>query len=55
MKKKHWLLQGFSLIALMISLGVFQPNPKCRAKSAKEWVMMAVEEEYYQLDNGVYY
>ena len=52
MKKKPLVITGISLIALMISLGACRQIQNEGLKPAKEWVMMAVEEEYYQLDNG---
>lgn len=52
MKKKSLVITGLSLIALMISLGACRQIQNEGLKSPKEWVMMAVEEEYYQLDNG---
>lgn len=52
-KIKTLFITAFSLTALMISLGVFQQIQNVGLKSAKEWVMMAVEEEeYYQLDDN---
>lgn len=51
-KSKILVITGISLIALMISLGVSHQIQNEGLKSAKEWAMMAVEQEYYQLDNG---
>ena len=52
-KSKILVITGISLIALIISLGVSRQIQNVGAKSAKEWAMMAVEEEeYYQLDDG---
>ena len=53
MKKKTLIITALSLIALMIGLGAFKQIQNVGLKSAKEWVMMAVEEEeYYQLDDN---
>ncbi len=52
MKKKILVITGISLIALIISLGACRQIQNEELKSPKELVMMAVEEEYYQLDNG---
>ena len=51
-KSKILVITGISLIALIISLGVSRQIQNVGAKSAKEWAMMSVEQEYYQLDNG---
>ena len=52
MKKKPLVITVLSLIALMISLGACRQTQNEELKSPKEWVMMSVEQEYYQLDNG---
>ena len=52
MKKKTLVITAISLIALIIGLGAFQQIRNKGLKPVKELVMMAVEEEYYQLDNG---
>ena len=51
-KLKPLVITAFRLIALMISLGACRQIQNEELKSPKEWVMMSVEEEYYQLDNG---
>ena len=50
-KSKILIIAGSSLTALTLGLGVFSQIQKVEPKSPKEWVMMAVEEEY-QLDNN---
>ena len=44
-KSKTLVITGISLIALIISLGASHQIQNVGSKSAKEWAMMAVEEE----------
>ena len=48
-KLKILVITAFSLITLLSLVGCSTSNEK---KTAMGWAKMAVEEEYYQLDNG---
>lgn len=54
MKKTLLVITALSLIALILSLGAFRQIQNEGLKSAKEWAMMAVENEHYQLDDDGY-
>lgn len=54
MKKTLLVITVLSLVALILSLVALRQIQNEGLKSAKEWVMMAVEQEHYQLDDDGY-